>query len=213
MAKSRLGELNSLSEQVPAIQLMIDHCSHIDLVESFNREHGRTKPWPAFIKVDVGNNRAGLAEDSAQLASVINRVCESSSMTLLGFYCHAGGSYSSTSSTEASAYLLHEITAANNAAKLAKSLIPGLQDLTLSVGATPSAHATAATLESHEIPSELHGIIELHAGNYPFCDMQQIATGMVGEEGRRVLSLGGSYFLLPRETPQRLRPQSVSIAW
>ncbi|KAI0682062.1 putative serine dehydratase domain-containing protein, partial [Cytidiella melzeri] len=53
----------------------------------------------------------------------------------------------------------------------------------LAVGSTPTAHAASADTRE-KLASLLNGTLELHAGNYPLLDLQQLHTGLV--DGRRV---------------------------
>ncbi|KAG9083512.1 hypothetical protein FRC06_004503, partial [Ceratobasidium sp. 370] len=64
----------------------------------------------------------------------------------------------------------------------------------LSVGATPTAHAASGKIE---FPTPLNGTVELHAGNYPMLDSQQLATNLIGVENvaQRVLASVVSYYI------------------
>lgn len=160
---------------------MIDNPSQIDLLREFNATQGAA-PWSIFIKVNMGTDRAGVVEGSSELHSLIQyAVKESSAVSIFGFYCHAGHSYASKDLDAAKKMLLAEITAANSAAQTAVSIDQTLaKRLTISVGATPTAHATKI-LRRDELP-DLAAELEIHAGNYPFCDLQQMATNVVGPE-------------------------------
>lgn len=175
-AKSRIPELIELKKHVKHVRLMIDHISQLELVKG-NSPAG--EKWSVFIKVDMGTHRAGLISESEELLQVITGVVESTDFELYGFYCHAGHSYGSTSEDDALGYLYDEIRAANAAAEMAKKLDPKL-DLVLSAGATPTAHASGA-FNVKKLGTIL-GKVEIHAGNYPFCDLQQMATHLVDEK-------------------------------
>lgn len=102
---------------------------------------------------------------------LLRAVLASPSISLYGFYTHAGNSYASTSFEDASSFLLSEINAVNNAAALALKVIAanGLpqprEPFVLSVGATPTAHAATTDLRTRLEPV-LNGVLELHAGTY-----------------------------------------------
>lgn len=103
-------------------------------------------------------------------------------MNLHGIYAHAGHSYDSRSTSDAASCLTAEIDAVHSAALYVKSLDSSLK-LVLSVGSTPTAHAA---LDSEEIRKAIQGLwgkLELHAGNYPLLDLQQIATRAVQSDG------------------------------
>lgn len=126
-------------------------------------------------------------------------------MSIYGFYCHAGQSYASTSHPEASRFLSEELQAANSAAGLAQEHITVVssssvhnQPFVLSIGSTPTAHAFSEPSPDvlAKLKAELNGRLELHAGNYPVLDLQQIHTGLVGPErvAHRVLASIVSYY-------------------
>lgn len=179
IVKSRIGELVELSKQVKNLRLMIDHESQLDAVIEYSKQHGLSKPWSFFIKVNMGTNRAGKPSGSDELTKLIQKALAPENteyLSIYGFYCHAGHSYAAKSVAQATDFLKQEIQAANEACKIAKEIQPSLQ-LTISVGATPTAHAS----DSIDLSSlgQLSGELELHAGNYPFCDYQQMATNCI----------------------------------
>lgn len=180
VVKSRIGELVELSKYVN-IRLMIDHPCQLDLIMKYSKENGLTKPWSFFVKVNMGTNRAGMITGSEELNELIKYALKSEHkeyLSLYGFYCHAGHSYASHNSDEASGFLRQEITAANEAAKIAKSIDESL-DLTISVGSTPTAHSFGL-VDTKDMG--LVADLELHAGNYPFCDLQQMATHCISQD-------------------------------
>lgn len=68
----------------------------------------------------------------------------------------------------------------------------------LSVGSTPTAHAFSANAMdalSTQL-AEAGGKLELHAGNYPLCDLQQCATSLIGLEdvAQRILTSVIAYY-------------------
>lgn len=93
----------------------------------------------------MGTSRAGLEVRSEEFKELVEKLCDESVKEvtqIFGLYAHAGHSYSSHDINEANGYLIDEITAVNEAAKLVGSVTeiePRL--LTLSVGATPTANS------------------------------------------------------------------------
>ncbi|KAL0941368.1 alanine racemase [Colletotrichum truncatum] len=162
------------------ILLMIDHEKQISLLEDFAKKSPEASktPWDVFIKLDVGTKRAGMPLNSERLQKVIHRVNESAIVSLYGFYCHAGHSYGCRTQEEAETVLTDEINGVLSAAKL----IVGEQKLTLSVGATPTAHVVGSLKTA--IPTNV--TLELHAGNFPANDLQQVGTGLVSTEDQAV---------------------------
>lgn len=185
VVKSLLPELADLGSRVPHLRLMLDNAEQLDVLADFNKKFPGTKKWSIFVKINMGTNRAGLLNDTEFLNDTLKKALfdddVKSSVDIYGFYCHAGHSYSSKDPSAAKKFLLEEIVHANKAAQLARDLDPSLSELQISVGATPTAHVfenlTAAELEASV--GKLAGNLELHAGNYPCCDLQQISTGCV----------------------------------
>ena len=121
-------------------------------------------------------------------------------MNTFRFYAHQGGSYSSTTFDEASGFLWKELEATNTAAGRAISLLKERpngdtlgEPFVLSVGSTPTTHAAASALH---LEPKLNGVLELHAGNYPLLDLQQINTSLVGTKriSQKVLATVVSYY-------------------
>ncbi|KAF9894125.1 hypothetical protein FE257_009098 [Aspergillus nanangensis] len=170
--KTSLPRLAALRRKFPIeMILMVDHPSQIKQLE----ERNTSEKWPIFINIDCGTRREGIEPNSEELAELITAALQSSRVTIHGFYCHAGHSYGSNSLEEAERHLLHEITTGRSAVEQCLSLQPDL-DLTLSVGATPTAHAASST--TREMVQSLPAKLELHAGNFAVLDLQQVSTGL-----------------------------------
>ena len=91
----------------------------------------------------------------------------------------------------------------NGAAKLAQELLSSTasrhtRPFVLSVGSTPTAHAFSEPSNEvlDQLKTELHGKLELHAGNYPVLDLQQLHTSLVSPErvSHRILASIISYY-------------------
>lgn len=65
----------------------------------------------------------------------------------------------------------------------------------LSVGSTPTTHAASAATRL-KLKQELNGVLELHAGNYPLLDLQQLNTSLIQPDriSQRVLATVVSYY-------------------
>ena len=140
---------------------MIDHDQHINLIEGF----GYKRPWRIFIKIDVGSKRAGVPPSSARLPALVKRALASPSMSLFGFYCHAGHSYSCKTTSEAEDVLRNEVEGVLYAA----SLVPPTHSITVSIGSTPTAHV----VKSIKAAAPPNVAIELHAGKVKVLPIQQ----------------------------------------
>ncbi|KAL4965305.1 D-serine ammonia-lyase DSD1 [Aspergillus stella-maris] len=175
---SVLPRLSELAKTLK-ILLMIDNEQHIDVLEQFK---GASAPWPVFIKIDVGTRRAGIVNSSSALPSLVKRVEESPAVELYGFYCHAGHSYACRTEGSAVGVLKEELEGVVSASKHNSTS----RKIVVSIGSTPTAHVVRE-LKS-VLPENLE--LELHAGNFPCNDLQQLSTGLISpsQQSIRVLS-------------------------
>ena len=114
--------------------------------------------------------RAGVMPGSAAFETLSKTIHETSTISLYGFYCHAGDSYGSTSPSQAPSFLPSEVETVNQAAKMALDRIltwssgkAERPQFVLSIGSTPTAHSASAGTRAR-LRSVLYGTLELHAG-------------------------------------------------
>lgn len=153
---------------------MVDNEQQIALLEQSDKQ----QPWDIFVKLDVGSHRAGVETNSKALRNLVKRAEKSSAVSIYGFYCHAGHSYAGRSRNEAEETLNIEVSSVLSAAKL----LPSDRNIVISVGSTPTAHVVESLKAS--MPSNIK--LELHAGNFPSNDLQQVSTGLVTEAQQAV---------------------------
>ncbi|KAM0334341.1 hypothetical protein ACHAQA_001366 [Verticillium albo-atrum] len=166
IAPSKLPRLAALRQHI-RIVLLLDHDDQITHLESF----GASAPWDVFVKVDVGTRRAGIPASSPRLPAIVRRAEASSAVHLLGFYAHATHSYAGRSQDAAEGFLSDEVQGVLAAARL----LPADRPLLVSIGSTPTAHVVRSLQAA--VPPNV--TVELHAGNFPCNDLQQVATGLV----------------------------------
>ncbi|EWZ38176.1 hypothetical protein FOZG_09888 [Fusarium oxysporum Fo47] len=157
------------------IMLMVDNEQQVEFLEE---SASSKQPWDVFIKLDVGSRRAGVEANSAALNRLVEHAQKSSAISIYGFYCHAGHSYGGRSRDEAEKTLNIEVSSVLAAAKL----LPSDRQLVISVGSTPTAHVVESLKAS--MPENIK--LELHAGNFPCNDLQQVSTGLVTETQQSV---------------------------
>ncbi|RFN50185.1 d-serine dehydratase [Fusarium flagelliforme] len=157
------------------IQLMVDNEQQVAFLEESSSSK---QPWDIFIKLDVGSHRAGIELKSESLNRLVERAEKSPAVNIYGFYCHAGHSYGGRSRQEAEETLNVEVSSVLSAARL----LPSSRQLVISVGSTPTAHVVESLKAS--MPDNVH--FELHAGNFPCNDLQQVSTGLVTESQQAV---------------------------
>jgi D-serine deaminase-like pyridoxal phosphate-dependent protein len=185
------------------LRLLVDSIEQVEVIQRGLDRDEKSEPIFVFIKIDAGYHRAGVTVGSPLLARLVRQISRCCNTAVWGVYCHAGNSYASTTFSSATHYLTEELQCTNEAARIVGSVLEEekakAQDdgrspqrhrvpLVLSVGSTPTAHAASDVPSNsllRRLKSELHGDLEIHAGNYPFLDLQQVATGAIptGESG------------------------------
>jgi D-serine ammonia-lyase len=148
--------------------------------------YARQRPL-VFLKVDMGDHRAGVIPGSIMCDTLIEELLASEKRgdcIFHGLYCHSGHSYETRSNWKALDYLHQEFAAlAKVAARVREKSAE--HDLTLSVGATPTVSSLQhpdlqqAAPDLMRLISELKSqgySFEIHAGVYPTLDLQQLAT-------------------------------------
>lgn len=174
-----------------SVSLFADHPSHIKALAEFSEES-----WPGqipiWVNIDVGEHREGVAADSAQLANIAYALQATSRLRLAGIYTYMNASYTSSSPEEALDYLVRELQGLEKgalsflkSAGASTSKDPKADKVILSMGETPTVTARQNLVEGGEGTKKYREAIEkiqrsfeleLHAGVYPFLDMQQMAT-------------------------------------
>ncbi|KAJ6078662.1 hypothetical protein N7467_008415 [Penicillium canescens] len=206
ISASALPHLQDLTKSLKII-LMIDSEQQIDLLDSFASKSSSTVAWPVFIKIDVGSKRAGMVNDSPSLPKLIQRIESSSSASVYGFYCHAGHSYACRTEDAATAVLQTEVEGVVSAARF---LVGGKSErkIIISVGSTPTAH----------VVKRLQGVLpegmelELHAGNYPANDLQQVATSLVEPTQQAVRILADVCSIYPERNEALINAGTVALS-
>ncbi|ODV74581.1 D-serine ammonia-lyase DSD1 CYBJADRAFT_176749 [Cyberlindnera jadinii NRRL Y-1542] len=181
-----LAQIIALSGKVEVFTVLIDSVDHVRTIEEFKSD-APFDPINVMIKLDAGTNRAGIANTS-YLTEVINAIGECEKVELRGFYVHSGHSYNVNSIEEAEAALVEELETIKKGLDQLEVVSPStdLSKLIVSVGATPTTHS----LDHHvfqktndrivAIQKSLKSQLEFHAGNFLFCDLQQVSTGCIG---------------------------------
>ncbi|KAG6814059.1 hypothetical protein H0H92_003106 [Tricholoma furcatifolium] len=202
---NKVADLSDLSDEIVkdggVLRVLIDHPDQVKFLERFESVREHPKRWSVFVKIDGGQRRAGVATGTPQFHHLISELFSSPVISVYGFYVHAGNSYASKSSAEASSFLSSEVEAVNVAAEAGLAALHKTnngvhqQPFVLSVGSTPTAHAANAETRAL-LSTTLHGVLELHAGNYPMLDLQQQHTGMVdgGKISQRVRATVVSFY-------------------
>ncbi|KAH7039553.1 putative serine dehydratase domain-containing protein [Microdochium trichocladiopsis] len=199
-----LPRLAELRKKV-RIQLMVDNEQQVAALEETFETHGGSASWDVFIKLDVGSRRAGVDQaDTEALRSLVDRVDSSAATTLHGFYVHAGHSYGGRRRDEAEATLNVELSAVLAAAALAGND----RELVVSIGSTPTAHVVASLKAA--VPHNVR--LELHAGNYPANDLQQLSTGVIAEADQAARVVAEVCSVYPRRNEALINAGVVAMS-
>lgn len=198
---SQIPRLANLARNLgeDSISIMIDHPDQVAYLKTFADRTGF--PACVFVKVDTGYHRAGLPPSSLNKNGLLENLAAAETAghaRLLGLYSHSSLSYGATTPEQAMAHLSAEIRGCKLALDRWVDLLPSGRELVISVGATPqvacsnnlvqdgAAAGSRSSPEAEELmdllrnpcpeSSEAKVKIELHAGNYPMLDMQQVST-------------------------------------
>ncbi|KAF8898779.1 putative serine dehydratase domain-containing protein [Infundibulicybe gibba] len=207
ISRNKIADVSAIWDKVAeaggVVRLLVDHLDQIRSLEEFESKRSKYRRWSVFLKINGGQDRAGLSPRSADFKNLVQALLASPAISLYGFYGHAGNAYASTSFSEASLFLSGEVNAVNAAAEVALPLLDQSpqkevhqQPFVLSVGSTPTAHAANAETRN-ALAQALHGTLELHAGNYVMLDMQQQHTNLIesGQVAQKVLTTVVSYYV------------------
>ncbi|KAJ5166832.1 uncharacterized protein N7482_005613 [Penicillium canariense] len=185
-----------------SISVMIDHPDQIPYLRQFFEV--TNFPACVFVKVDTGYHRAGLPPASLNKNGLLEKLADAEVegwVRLLGLYSHSSLSYGAKTADEAMVHLIGEIHGCKVALNRWLPLLPKGRELVISVGATPQVSCShdlvqngSASPEAEELKAllrnpcpentEVRVKIELHAGNYPILDMQQVSTNARSGAGK-----------------------------
>ncbi len=140
------------------VSVLADHPSQVAVAQQLARE--ATTAIDVYVKVDLGDARAGVRLGSPECTAVIRELLQlgaekgyQEGVVFRGLYCHAGHSYDARQPWAAMAHLVDEYMALGAVAsevRRAAATEGPLPRLVLSVGASP----TAATLQHPSLGGE-----------------------------------------------------------
>ena len=176
IAPEKLARAAALARRIERLNILIDSFDALRAVESAGGV------FDAFLKVDCGYHRAGVDPndpDSVRLAIAMSR---SPAVHFQGLLTHAGHSYHARDVGE-----IRRVAAEETAALTRfRALLDGLDDVTRSIGSTPTASVVDSFTDCDEV----------RPGNYVFFDAFQAAIGSCRAEDVAVSVLAtvvGSY--------------------
>jgi len=124
----------------------------------------------AYIKVDTGYHRTGIAaEDTESIQNLLNYIKASTRIEFKGFLAHSGHNYNAADADEIHKNHKKTVLDLNELKDVFRSQFPELE---VSLGDTPAC----------SISDEFFGIDEIRPGNFAFYDMMQFVLGSCEED-------------------------------
>lgn len=146
------------------VRFVVDSMPGLHALSSAAQQLGRT--IPAYMEVDVGLRRCGVAPDSPNALALAAALARAPGVRFLGLLSHAGQAYAARGPAEVQAIAAAERAALTSlASRLEQHGIPVPER---SVGSTPTAF-------HHD---GFAGLTEARPGNYVFMDLIAVALGV-----------------------------------
>lgn len=161
IAPTKLPRVAQLLRQGVDLTVLLDSTEQAADVARFSQEEGVTVP--AMIEIDCDGHRGGIVPSDPLLLEIADLLDDAG---LQGVLTHAGESYFCYTEAERATAAENERVAAVAAAERLRGhghVVP-----MVSIGSTPTAHATR----------DLTGITEVRAGNFVFFDLVMAGIGV-----------------------------------
>ena len=151
--------IHRLAEQIQ-LNLLVESTESVRALDSLLQN-----PVDVWIKIDVGYHRTGIdAEDTDEIARVVEAIESSSKLRLEGLLTHAGHSYDARGASE---ILRVHTQSVRRISDIRQHLATTHPDLLVSVGDTPTC----------SVADDFAGVDEIRPGNYVFYDVSQWHIG------------------------------------
>ena len=154
-----IDNINKLAKSIN-LNLLVESIEIIQLLEK-----KLTKKTNVFVKINIGNNRAGIEpHKTAFISNILAEISRSDKLTFKGFLGHAGNSYACRGQAEIAKIHLDSTA---KMTQLKREFNKEYPDLILSVGDTP----TCAVMEDFTM------VDEIRPGVFIFNDLMQLQIG------------------------------------
>tara|TARA_R110002073_G_scaffold233329_1_gene394500 strand:- start:932 stop:2023 length:1092 start_codon:yes stop_codon:yes gene_type:complete len=151
--------INDLASGI-TLNLLIESKTSINFLEKHLKH-----PVNFYIKINIGNNRAGLLHyDTESIDALLETSKNSTKLNFIGFLGHAGQTYKCRSKSDIIS--VHE-EARKKLVTLKNQYVTNYPNIIASYGDTPSC----------SVAENFEGIDEIRPGNYVFYDMMQVQIG------------------------------------
>jgi D-serine deaminase-like pyridoxal phosphate-dependent protein len=164
LGTDRVNRLKALRERVE-VRVALDSG---EVAQAVAAAGSSADPVPVLLEVDCGHGRLGRppGAPSLELAKEISRVA---GVRLIGVTSHAGHAYAAKSESEIRAIAEREATGLAETAALMQAA--GIDAAEISVGSTPSTHASL----------DAPGVTEVRPGTYALNDINMVRLGAATE--------------------------------
>jgi len=160
IAPEKLARAQAVAVRIARLNILIDSESALRAVEEFDVANGCI--FDIFLKVDCGYHRAGVDPNDPDSVRLAMAMARSRSIDFQGLLTHAGHSYNARDVEEIS-----RIAAEETASLTRFRALIGLDDLTRSIGSTPTTSVVDTFTDTDEV----------RPGNYVFFDAFQATLG------------------------------------
>jgi D-serine deaminase-like pyridoxal phosphate-dependent protein len=162
ITEDKFGAADELNQRLERFHVVVDHPRTVRALTS----RAVTKPLSVVVMVDCGYHRDGVDPHESASEALVQALCASDSTVFGGLYTHGGHSYDA-----ADAVAIARIAEAERDVTVAfaqRLRAVGVEVPAVGVGSTPTCSLP---------PSHLHGVDEMHPGNYIYYDMMQCLLG------------------------------------
>lgn len=137
---------------------MVDHIDQIDILSKYPRMQSPSPgPWPLFVKLDLGSQRAGVRPNSPQLSALMREIDSNRAVQLSGIYSYPARLGRTWSFDTAASVLQEHISMLKEVARLQPKCS---NPLILAIGSS----ITARVVHSVDFDLPSHLTVEIVAG-------------------------------------------------
>jgi D-serine deaminase-like pyridoxal phosphate-dependent protein len=206
IAPEKLARAAALAARIERLNILLDSHAALRAVEEFHAAHGTV--FDVFLKVDCGYHRAGVDPndpDSARLAIALSR---SPAVHFQGLLTHAGHSYNVHDVDE-----IRRIAAEETASLTRFRALVGLDELTRSIGSTPTTCIVDSFTDTDEVRPGNYVFFDAFQATLGSCSMDDVAVSVLStvvgsypERGEAIID-AGALAMSKDVSPEHLDPK------
>lgn len=159
-----MPRVTALTRRLEKFHVMVDSQLATETLRKTPPPPGKT--WSVLLKVDCGNNRAGVWWEDEAGVELAELLSASANITFVGVYVHCGNSYNTKDPGQVEQ--IRDLTVERVMKFVGRAKERGVTCDTVGIGSTPTC----------SLPGDkMKNLTELHPGNYTFYDVQQASLG------------------------------------